>query len=99
MLGTVNATYFATNAFIPDYLRSNGEAEWTSAALSALNIGQIPASLILLAVAGRLGPVLAHPISSRISVRAAMVARSVSCSASSSIREYFVSRRSGISRM
>jgi CP family cyanate transporter-like MFS transporter len=54
MLGTVNATYFATNAFIPDYLRSNGEAEWTSAALSALNIGQIPASLILLAVAGRL---------------------------------------------
>jgi CP family cyanate transporter-like MFS transporter len=45
MLGTINATYFATNAFIPDYLKSNGEAEWTSAALSALNIGQIPASL------------------------------------------------------
>ncbi|MGB8138509.1 MAG: MFS transporter [Pseudolabrys sp.] len=54
MLGTINATYFSTNAFIPDYLKSNGEAEWTSAALSALNIGQIPASLILLAVAGRL---------------------------------------------
>src|SRR6185312_12296985 len=54
MLGTINATYFATNAFIPDYLKSNGEAEWTSAALSALNIGQIPASFILLAVAGRL---------------------------------------------
>ena len=54
MLGTINATYFATNAFIPDYLRSTGEPEWTSAALSALNIGQIPASLILLAVAGRL---------------------------------------------
>jgi CP family cyanate transporter-like MFS transporter len=54
MLGSVNATYFATNAFIPDYLRSTGEAEWTSTALSALNIGQIPASLILLAVAGRL---------------------------------------------
>jgi CP family cyanate transporter-like MFS transporter len=54
MLGTINATYFATNAFIPDYLKSNGEAEWISATLSALNIGQIPASLILLAVAGRL---------------------------------------------
>jgi len=54
MLGSVNATYFATNAFIPDYLRSTGESEWTSVALSALNIGQIPASLILLAVAGRL---------------------------------------------
>lgn len=54
MLGTVNATYFATNTFIPDYLKSNGEAEWISAALSGLNIGQIPASFILLAVAGRL---------------------------------------------
>jgi CP family cyanate transporter-like MFS transporter len=54
MLGSINATYFATNTFIPDYLRSNGEAEWISATLSALNIGQIPASLILLAVAGRL---------------------------------------------
>jgi MFS transporter, CP family, cyanate transporter len=54
MLGTINATYFATNAFLPDYLRSNGQSEWISAALSGLNIGQIPASVILLAVAGRL---------------------------------------------
>ena len=54
MLGTINATYFATNAFIPDYLNSNGEGDWISAALSGLNAGQIPASLILLAVAGRL---------------------------------------------
>jgi CP family cyanate transporter-like MFS transporter len=54
MLGTINATYFATNAFLPDYLRSNAQSEWISAALSGLNIGQLPASLILLAVAGRL---------------------------------------------
>ena len=54
MLGTINATYFATNTFIPDYLRSNGEEEWISATLTGLNVGQIPASLILLAVAGRL---------------------------------------------
>jgi MFS transporter, CP family, cyanate transporter len=54
MLGTINATYFATNAFLPDYLRSNGQSEWISAALSGLNIGQIPASFILLAIAGRL---------------------------------------------
>ena len=54
MLGTINATYFATNAFLPDYLRSNGQSEWISAALSGLNIGQLPASFILLAVAGRL---------------------------------------------
>ena len=54
MLGTVNATYFATNAFLPDYLRGNGQSEWISAALTGLNIGQIPASLLLLAIAGRL---------------------------------------------
>src|SRR5664279_3658549 len=35
MLGTINATYFATNAFLPDYLRSNGQGEWISAALTA----------------------------------------------------------------
>jgi CP family cyanate transporter-like MFS transporter len=54
MLGTINATYFSTNAFLPDYLRSNGQSEWISAALSGLNIGQLPASFLLLAVAGRL---------------------------------------------
>ena len=54
MLGTINATYFATNAFLPDYLRSNGQSEWISAALSGLNAGQLPASLLLLAIAGRL---------------------------------------------
>jgi CP family cyanate transporter-like MFS transporter len=54
MLGTVNAAYFATNAFLPDYLRSNGQSEWISAALSGLNIGQLPSSFLLLAIAGRL---------------------------------------------
>lgn len=55
MLGTSNATYFATNAFIPDYLRGNGQGEWISASLTALNLGQLPASFILLAVAGSIG--------------------------------------------
>jgi CP family cyanate transporter-like MFS transporter len=54
MLGTINAVYFATNAFLPDYLRSIGQGEWISTALTALNLGQLPASFILLAVAGRL---------------------------------------------
>jgi CP family cyanate transporter-like MFS transporter len=54
MLGTTNAVYFTTNAFIPDFLRGNGQGEWISAALSGLNIGQLPASFLLLAVAGRL---------------------------------------------
>ena len=54
MLGTINAIYFATNAFIPDYLRSSGQSEWISAALTGLNTGQLPASFLLLAIAGRL---------------------------------------------
>jgi len=54
MLGTVNASYFSTNAFLPDYLRSNGQGEWISATLTALNVGQLPASLILLPLASRL---------------------------------------------
>ena len=31
MLGTINAIYFSSNAFLPDYLRSNGQGEWISA--------------------------------------------------------------------
>ena len=54
MLGTINATYFATNGFVPDYLRSTGQSEWIGAALSGLNIGQLPASFLLLAFAGHL---------------------------------------------
>jgi CP family cyanate transporter-like MFS transporter len=54
MLGTVNAMYFATNAFLPDYLNSTGHPELISGALTALNVGQLPASFLLLAVAGRL---------------------------------------------
>ena len=54
MIGTINAIYFSSNAFLPDYLRSHGQGEWISAALTGLNTGQLPASAILLAVAGRL---------------------------------------------
>ena len=54
MLGTVNAIYFSTNAFIPDFLRAHGLAEWISPALTGLNAGQLPASFILLAFASRL---------------------------------------------
>lgn len=53
-LGSVNATYFSANAFLPDYLHHIGRPDLVSAALTALNLGQIPASFLLLAVAGRL---------------------------------------------
>jgi len=54
MFGANNATYFATNGFIPDYLHHAGRPDLIGPALSALNIGQLPASLILLVSAGRL---------------------------------------------
>src|SRR5262247_2082731 len=52
--GSVNAMYFGTNTFLPDYLTSHGRADLISASLSALNFGQLPASVLLLALAGRL---------------------------------------------
>ena len=50
----VNAIYFSANAFLPIYLASAGRPDLISGALLALNLGQLPASLLLLAVAGRL---------------------------------------------
>lgn len=54
MFGANNATYFSTNAFIPDYLHHIDRPDLIGHALSALNIGQLPTSLLLLAFAGRL---------------------------------------------
>ncbi|HUH92005.1 MAG TPA: MFS transporter [Casimicrobiaceae bacterium] len=50
----INAIYFSANAFIPIYLASAGRSDLIGEALAALNFGQIPASLLLLVVAGRL---------------------------------------------
>jgi CP family cyanate transporter-like MFS transporter len=50
----INAIYFSANGFIPIYLTSKGRADLISDALLALNFGQVPASLLLLAVAGKL---------------------------------------------
>jgi CP family cyanate transporter-like MFS transporter len=54
MLGSVNAMYFSTNFFIPRYLHETGREGDISAALTALNLGQIPASILLLLVAAGL---------------------------------------------
>ena len=50
----VNAIYFSANAFLPIYLASYGRADLIGPALLALNLGQLPASLLLVVVAGRL---------------------------------------------
>jgi MFS transporter, CP family, cyanate transporter len=53
MLGGVNAAYFSTNAFLPDYLIQLGRADLIGPGLTALNVGQLPASFLLLALVGR----------------------------------------------
>jgi MFS transporter, CP family, cyanate transporter len=54
IFGSLNATYFVSNAFLPDYVTAAGHPELVSAALIALNFGQLPASLLMLPLAGRL---------------------------------------------
>src|SRR5882757_3728255 len=54
LLGSVNATYFALNGFLPDYLTHTGRPDLINAALTANNVGQLPASFLLLVSADRL---------------------------------------------
>jgi CP family cyanate transporter-like MFS transporter len=54
LFGSVNSIYFSTNAFLPEYLAHMGAPELIGSSLSALNIGQLPASLMMLSLTGRL---------------------------------------------
>ena len=54
LLGSVNAAYFALNGFLPDYLTHTGWPDLIHGALTALNLGQLPASFLLLASAERM---------------------------------------------
>jgi CP family cyanate transporter-like MFS transporter len=54
LLGSVNATYFSMNGFLPDYLTHTGQPDLINGALTALNTGQLPASFLLLASADRM---------------------------------------------
>jgi CP family cyanate transporter-like MFS transporter len=54
LFGGVNSIYFSTNAFLPEYLAHVGAPELIGSALTALNFGQLPASLLMLGLTGRL---------------------------------------------
>jgi MFS transporter, CP family, cyanate transporter len=54
ILGCVNTLYFGTNFFLPDYLHHTGRPEMVDRSLTALNLYQLPASIVLLAFAGKL---------------------------------------------
>jgi MFS transporter, CP family, cyanate transporter len=53
VLGSANAAYFGANTFLPGYLNGAGRPDLVGDALSALNMGQLPASIVLLALASR----------------------------------------------
>lgn len=48
ILGGTAASYFGCNAFLPDYLHAIGKPHLVDAALTALNAGQLPASLFVM---------------------------------------------------
>jgi MFS transporter, CP family, cyanate transporter len=49
LLGSVNTIYWSANTFLPDYLHALGRPELVGDTLSALNGGQLPGSLLMLA--------------------------------------------------
>jgi CP family cyanate transporter-like MFS transporter len=53
-LGCVSSLYFGTNFFLPNYLHHTQRSGLIDRCLTALNLCQLPASLLLLALAGRL---------------------------------------------
>lgn len=71
-LGCVNTIYFSTNTYLPIYLSSAGRDDLIAGALTALNIGQLPASAVVLLLArrlqGRAWPYLASGLLSLIAL-------------------------------
>jgi CP family cyanate transporter-like MFS transporter len=61
--GGASMAYFGSNAFMPDFLRATGRSDLIGACLTALNAGQLPASLLAAAFAsaivGRRAPLVA----------------------------------------
>jgi CP family cyanate transporter-like MFS transporter len=53
IFGGASAIYWGCNAFIPDYLHATGRAGLVGPAITALNAGQIPASILIGATAAR----------------------------------------------
>ncbi|HYM70453.1 MAG TPA: MFS transporter [bacterium] len=61
-LGGASAAYFGSNAFIPEFLGATGRSDMIGTCLTALNAGQLPASVAVACLAprmiGRRGPLV-----------------------------------------
>jgi CP family cyanate transporter-like MFS transporter len=53
LMGGASSSYFAANAFIPDFLRALGRPALVGECLTALNVSQLPASLVAALIASR----------------------------------------------
>jgi len=49
IFASASALYYASNAFIPEHLTDAGRSDLINPALTALNLGQLPASFVLIA--------------------------------------------------
>ena len=54
MFGCITSMYFTVNGFLPLYLHTIGREDLIDSALVALNLGQLPASFLLLFIASQL---------------------------------------------
>ncbi|HEX7380888.1 MAG TPA: MFS transporter [Nevskiaceae bacterium] len=54
IVGGASGVYFGVNAFLPGYLTSGGHADLIAGALAALNVSQIPATIVLFFLAQRI---------------------------------------------
>lgn len=79
-LGSTTSTYFCLNGFLPSSLNGNGRQDLISAALTALNLGQLPASFLLLLTAdklqGKRWPLLTFGMVSSVCVIGIMISAS-----------------------
>lgn len=80
ILGSATTVYFGSNAFLPGHLNGAGRADLIAAALTGLNLGQLPASFLLLAFAERLErrawPMIMFGVGSVVSVIGAALSAS-----------------------
>lgn len=54
IVGGSSGVYFGVNAFLPGYLTNGGHADLIAGALAALNVSQIPATIVLFFLAQRI---------------------------------------------
>jgi CP family cyanate transporter-like MFS transporter len=54
LFGSANSVYFCTNAFLPGYLTGVGRSDLIAITLTALNLGQLPASIAMVAISARI---------------------------------------------